>query len=87
MIISPAFVDRQVYSRKMHMHNIAAALAIAISYLDRRPSTASEDDDIETVEAIAAELRQASPNERDELMAALVHIGRADLIDGLGFMS
>ena len=87
MIISPAFFERKVFSRKVDMHNIAAALAIAISYLDRRPSTVSEDDDIETLEAIAAELRQASPNEKEELMAALVHIGRADLIDGLGFMS
>ncbi|MFL5011836.1 hypothetical protein N1937_04135 [Rhizobium sp. WSM4643] len=66
------------------MRNLAAALAIATSYLDRRSATSTEDGDIEVLEAVAAELQQAPSDEKNALISALVHIGRADLIDGLG---
>ena len=66
------------------MHNLAAALSIAISYLDRRSATSTEDDDIEVLEAVAAALQQAPSDEKDAVISALVRIGRADLIDGLG---
>lgn len=66
------------------MSNLAAALAIAISYLDRRSAASTEDDDIVVLEAIAAELQQTPPDENNVVISALVHVGRADLIDGLG---
>jgi hypothetical protein len=66
------------------MNNLAAALAMAISYLDRRSATCTEDDDIEVLEAVAAELQQAPSEEKAAVISALVHIDRADLIDGLG---
>jgi hypothetical protein len=66
------------------MNHLAAALAIAISYLDQRSPTATEDDDIEVLEALAAKLQQARSDENDTIIAALVRIGRADLVDGLG---
>jgi hypothetical protein len=66
------------------MNHLAAALAIAISYLDQRSPTATEDDDIEVLEALAAKLQQARSDEKDTIVAALVRIGRADLVDGLG---
>ncbi|AYG69660.1 MULTISPECIES: hypothetical protein [unclassified Rhizobium] len=66
------------------MSNLAVALAIAVSYLDRRSGNSTEDDDIEVLEAVAAELQQILPDEKNAVVMALVHIGRADLIDGLG---
>ncbi|MBB2727183.1 UNVERIFIED_ORG: hypothetical protein GGE13_005658 [Rhizobium etli] len=66
------------------MSNLAVALAIVISYLDRRSATSTEDDDIQVLEAVAAELQQTPPDEKNEVVSALLRIGRADLIDGLG---
>ena len=66
------------------MSNLAVALAIVISYLDRRSATSTEDDDIQVLEAVAAELQQSPQDEKNEVVSALVRIGRADLIDGLG---
>jgi len=66
------------------MHNLAAALAITPSYLDGRSSNSTEDDDVEVLEAVAAELQNAPSDEKNVVISALVHIGRADLVDGLG---
>jgi hypothetical protein len=66
------------------MDHLAAALAIVISYLDQRTPTSTEDDDIEVLEALTAELQQAPSDEKEAIIAALVRIGRADLVDGLG---
>jgi hypothetical protein len=66
------------------MNHLAAALAIAICYLDQRSLTSTEDDDIEVLEALTAELQQAKSDEKDAIVAALTRIDRADLVDGLG---
>lgn len=66
------------------MHNLATALAITLSYLDGRSSNSTEDDDVEVLEAAAAELQTAPSDEKNSVNSALVHIGRADLADGLG---
>lgn len=66
------------------MNNLAAALAIAISYLDRRSPSCTEDDDVEVLEAVTAELQQAPPDEKNAIVSALAQIGRAGLVEGLG---
>lgn len=66
------------------MHSLAAALAITISHLDGRSANSIEDDDVEVLEAVAAELQNSPSHEKNAVISALVHIGRADLIDGLG---
>ena len=66
------------------MHNLAAALAITLSYLDGHSSNSTEDDDVEILESVAAELQIATPDERNAVISALLHIRRNDLVDGLG---
>jgi hypothetical protein len=66
------------------MKHLAAALALAIHYLEERSPTCTEDDDVEALEGIATELEQATSEERQSLIAALLSIGRADLVEGFG---
>lgn len=65
------------------MLNLANALAIAVSYIDRR-SNSDADDDIRAIEAIAAELQLSTDEEKEVLKEALGRLGRHDLKEGLG---
>lgn len=66
------------------MNKLSKALAIAISYLDNRNDNSTEDDDIQILESLAAELQAGSTEEIQAVKSALVSLGRSDLIEGLG---
>lgn len=66
------------------MRNLATALAISILYLDGRNNTFTEDDDVQALENIAAELQSASIEEKHAVISALVCLERNDLVAGLG---
>lgn len=63
------------------MQHLANALAIAVDYLDRRTDAATDDDDVQVLEALSAELQDATCEERRALTLAFRAIGSSYLVE------
>jgi hypothetical protein len=66
------------------MQNTATALLIAVQYIESRSQDGELDDDVAVLEAIAAELQEATEDEKTQLKLAAQRMGLSSLLDELG---
>lgn len=66
------------------MKNTATALLIAVQYIESRPQDGELVDDVAVLEAIAAELQEATADEKAQLKLAAQRMGLSSLLNELG---